>query len=107
MNQLRINKDLVTYIKVYNTLEGILSYWNGSIKYIQMEANYFKFLWFIKTPILNYPEGIYRNCKRKWVVNDTPTTLLKNEYIFADKLFTKPKIEIFAQEKIKQCILTV
>lgn len=97
---LLINKDIVSHIRVFNNTKGRLCKWRGTLEYVWMDTDYFKFLWLFKTPILNYPAGFYRNSKRRWVVNDAPTELRDGEYVFNNAIWTKPRIEIYAGDHL-------
>jgi len=100
MNELRINQNKVSHIEIYDETKGVISYWNGNINYVWMEADYFKFLWIFKTKLLNYSEGYYRNSKRKWITNDTPIEL-KNHHFVKDKfVYTLPRIKIYLGSKL-------
>lgn len=95
----RINPNQVSHITISDAKKGREYYWYGHVDYVWMEAEYFKFLWLFKTPFKNYEEGYYRNCKRKWISNDTPTELRKSEYTLLGEIYTLPKVLIFSGEK--------
>ena len=101
--EIRVNKEQISHIEIYDTHIGVKSYWNNYIPYIWMEADYFKFLWLFKTPFKNYKEGFYRDSKRKRISNDTPCEVDdERELVVGDYIWTKPHIQIFCGKyKIK------
>lgn len=93
MNQLRINKDLVTHIKIYDS--KIVENYRGE-KYKHLKAHMFKFLWFI--PAQYYEEGYYRNgVYDTWYCNDGKDIRYKDVDGF---LWINVRVEIFAQKEL-------
>ena len=91
-----INKEQVSHILVFNKKEGAVSAWGRFKKHVWMEADYSKFLWFIKTSILNYAPGFYEDKKRAYISNDTPLELdPKKHFVLNNSVWTKPHIDIY------------
>lgn len=91
-----INKEQVSHIVVFDIKEGAVSGWGRFKKHVWMKADYFKFLWFIKTPFLNYEEGFYEDRKRAYITNDVPLKLdpIKH-YTLLDSVYTYFHINIY------------
>lgn len=96
MKETRINPNQVSHITIYDECKGV-RYQYQTIDYVWMEEDSFLFLWFYK--ILNYPAGFYRNCKRKWISNDTPLEIEDWHFVRDNCIWSRPKIEIFCAEK--------
>ena len=99
MKETRINPNQVSHITICDAKKGREYYWNGYVDYVWMEAEYFKFLWLFKTSFKNYEAGYYKNYKRAWITNDTPTELRKSEYTLLGEVYTLPRVSIFAGGK--------
>lgn len=96
-----INSSNVTHIVVNKETEGIETCHGGFVKRVYMEAEYFHFLWFFKTSLKNYEEGFYRDCKRKWISNDTPFEINnKKQFIRDNSVWTFPFIQVFCGKDI-------
>jgi hypothetical protein len=95
----KINPQQITHIKIYDEIKGIYSYYNNVIDCVWMEASYFHFLWFIKTNILNYSAGFYKNKKREIWSNEYPIEVGEHNTVRDNCLYTKAKIEIYFGEK--------
>ena len=91
-----INKEQVSHLLVYDEQIGAKTSWGNIVKHVWMEAEYFKLLWFIETPIKNYEKGYYKDRKREWMCNDTPLKLEEYKHLVKDKhVYTRPHIEIY------------
>ena len=92
-----INKDQVSHILIFNEKEGIKTYSGGFSKRVWMPTEYFKILWFIKTPLENYEEGFYKDRKREWIINDEPFELDKERHFIKDNnIWSFPHIEVYS-----------
>jgi hypothetical protein len=92
----RINPQQVSHIQIYDECKGV-RYQYQTIEYVWMEEDSFLFLWFYK--VLNYPAGFYRDCKRRYISNDTPLELEHWHFVRDNYVWSKPKVEIFVGEK--------
>lgn len=93
----RINPQQVTHIKIYDECKGV-RYNYQTVDYVWMEEDSFLLFWFYK--VVNYPAGFYRNCNRGFITNDTPFELEHWHFVRGNCIWSKPKIEIFAGEKL-------
>jgi hypothetical protein len=96
-----INKAQISYVICHKATEGIRVWGNEFAKRIWMEAEYFKFLWLFKTPLENYGCGYYKDCKRKWITNDTPHEIDgERQFVLGDSIYTHPHIQVFCGAEI-------
>ena len=95
-----INKEQISHLTVFKETEGVHSFWNGYLKHVWMETDYFKFLWLFKTSWVNYEKGFYRNFKRSWMSNNTPFKINeKQHFVKNNSVWTYSFIYIFSAGK--------
>lgn len=95
----RVNPIQVSHIKLYPLVRGVRNYYNDPREYTWLPTRYFMFLWFIKTPFINYEEGFYLNGRTG--LFEGPLEFPSKKYFEQDgEVYSYPFIEIYSAGKL-------
>lgn len=100
VNELRLNKEQVSHIKITDKHKGIESFWNGYLEYDYRPTSYFYFLWVFKS--VHAKAGYYRKGYKQNSWTSYIEEIPESCFDLNGELWSRCKIEIFSGEtKIK------